>query len=104
MLTVREVEDKDLLPLAEFLPRGFPYTTTDHSGTLSSNCGGLPIRHVTDQFPRGWILENEASIVGFIGNIPVHFLLSRSGANRSIIEQLVCRSFSSGYIQYQAFQ
>jgi len=75
MLTVREVENRDLLPLSEFLPRGFPYTTKEF---------WLPLFELwwtsnpayTDQFPRGWILENETSIVGFIGNIPVHFLLS----------------------------
>ena len=74
MLTVREVENRDLLPLSEFLPRGFPYTTKEF---------WLPLFELwwtsnpayTDQFPRGWILENETSIMGFIGNIPVHFLL-----------------------------
>jgi len=73
MLIVREVEDKDLLPLAEFLPKGFPNTTTEFWIPLfelwwTSNPA------YTDQFPRGWILENGTSIVGFIGNIPVKFL------------------------------
>jgi hypothetical protein len=74
MLTIREVEDKDLFPLADFLPRGFPNTTTDFWIPLfelwwTSNPA------YTDQFKRGWILENETSIVGFIGNIPVKFLI-----------------------------
>jgi hypothetical protein len=74
MVTIREVEDKDSIPLAEFLPRGFPYTTKDFWIPLfdlwwSSNPA------YTDQFPRGWVLEHNASIVGFIGNIPVKFLI-----------------------------
>jgi len=74
MLTIREVEDKDIIPLAEFLPTGFPYTTKEFWVPLfelwwSSNPA------YTDQFPRGWVLENDVSIVGFIGNIPVKFLV-----------------------------
>jgi len=74
MLTVREVEDKDIIPLAEFLPKGFPYTTKDFWLPLfdlwwTSNPA------YTDQFPRGWILENDTSIVGFLGNIPIKMLI-----------------------------
>jgi hypothetical protein len=74
MVTVREVEDKDIIPLAEFLPGGFSYTTKEFWVSLfelwwKSNPA------YTDQFPRGWVLENNASIVGFIGNIPVKFLI-----------------------------
>jgi len=74
MVTVREVEDKDIIPLAEFLPRGFSYTTKEFWVSLfelwwKSNPA------YTDQFPRGWVLEKNASIVGFIGNIPVKFLI-----------------------------
>jgi hypothetical protein len=74
MLRIREVEDKDIIPLAEFLPKGFSFSTKEF---------WLPLFELwwtanpafTDQFPRGWILENNASIVGFIGNIPVKFLV-----------------------------
>ena len=74
MMKVREVEDKDLIPLAEFLPKGFPYTTKEFWLPLfelwwSSNPA------YSDQFPRGWILEKDTSIHGFIGNIPVKFLI-----------------------------
>ena len=74
MMKIREVEDKDLIHLAEFLPKGFPYTTKEFWLPLfklwwSSNPA------YTDQFPRGWILENGSSIYGFIGNIPVKFLI-----------------------------
>ncbi len=74
MLTVREVENKDISPLAEFLPKGFPYTTKEFWLPLfefwwTSNPA------YTDQFPRGWVLVKDTSIVGFIGNIPVKFLI-----------------------------
>jgi hypothetical protein len=74
MLALREVEDKDLLPLAEFLPGGFPNTTTDFWLPLFGLWWASNPAY-TDQFPRGWILENETEIVGFIGNIPVKFLI-----------------------------
>ena len=74
MLTIRELEDKDLLSLAQFLPGGFPNTTTDFWVPLFELWWNSNPAY-TDQFPRGWILENETSIVGFIGNIPVKFLI-----------------------------
>ena len=74
MLTIREVEEKDIIPLAEFLPNGFHYTTKVFWLRLfklwwTSNPA------YTDQFPRGWVLDKDTSIVGFIGNIPVKFLI-----------------------------
>jgi hypothetical protein len=72
MIKVREVEDRDLVPLAEFLPRGFPLTTKDFWVEVfdfwwTSNPAYTP--HI----PKGWVLENDTTLVGFIGNIPVHF-------------------------------
>ena len=83
MITLRELTEKDLIPLAEFMARefphalekGFPYTTKEF---------WLPMFDLwwqsnpayTDQFPRGWILEDGTSLVGFLGNIPVKFLFS----------------------------
>jgi len=74
MITVREVEDRDLNPLAEFLPKGFPSTTQEfwvHTFDFwwTSNPAYAP------QIPRGWVLENDTTLVGFIGNIPVKFLV-----------------------------
>ena len=74
MLTVREVEDKDIIPLAEFLPKGFPYTTKDFWLGLFDLWWTFNPAY-TDQFPRGWILENDTSIVGFLGNIPIKMLI-----------------------------
>jgi len=74
MVTVREVEDKDIIPLAEFLPGGFPYTTKEFWVPLFALWWNSNPAY-TDQFPRGWVLEHNASIVGFIGNIPVPFLI-----------------------------
>jgi hypothetical protein len=72
MIKIREVEDADLLPLAEFLPRGFPFTTKDF---------WLPRFEMwwaknpawTEKIPRGWVLDNGTNLVGFIGNIPVSY-------------------------------
>jgi hypothetical protein len=78
MIKIREVEDKDLIPLADFLPRGFPTTTKEFWVQLfdfwwTSNPAYTP------QIPRGWVLENDTTLVGFIGNIPVKFQVSGSG-------------------------
>jgi hypothetical protein len=72
MIKIREVEEKDLLPLAEFLPHGFPFTTKDF---------WLPRFEMwwaknpawTDKIPRGWVLDDGSHLVGFIGNIPVAY-------------------------------
>jgi hypothetical protein len=83
MTTLREIEEKDLVPLADFLAgefpfsvaKGFPYTTREFWLSLfelwwKNNPAYTP------QFPRGWLLENDTIPVGFIGNIPVKFLIS----------------------------
>ena len=74
MIKIREVEDKDIISLADFLPGGIPNTTQEfwlHRFELwwTSNPAYTP------QIPRGWVLENDTAIVGFIGNIPVKFLV-----------------------------
>jgi len=74
MIKVREVEDNDINSLAGFLPAGIPNTTQEFwlqrfEMWWTSNPAYTP------QFPRGWVLENDAAIVGFIGNIPVKFLV-----------------------------
>jgi hypothetical protein len=75
MLTIREVTDNDIISLAEFLPKGFPYTTKEYWLSLfevwwdSNPAYG-------NKFPRGWVLEKNMSIIGFIGNIPVKFLIN----------------------------
>jgi len=73
-MKVREVEDRDLIPLAEFLPLGFPYTTKEFWLSLFEWWWTLNPAF-TDQLPKGWVLEKNRSIVGFIGNIPVKFLV-----------------------------
>jgi hypothetical protein len=74
MIKVREVEDTDLISLAEFLPEGFPYTTKDFWLRIFELWWSLNPAY-TDLFPRGWLLERDKLIVGFIGNIPVRFLV-----------------------------
>ena len=74
MIKLREVEDKDLLPLAEFLPRGFPFTTRDF-WLARFEMWWTTNPAYTPHIPRGWVLENDSTLVGFIGNIPVKFLV-----------------------------
>jgi hypothetical protein len=74
MVTLREVEDTDIIPLADFLSMGFPYTTKEFWVPLFELWWNSNPAY-TDQFPRGWVLEQNSSIVGFIGNIPVKFLI-----------------------------
>lgn len=74
MVTVREVEEKDITPLAEFLSKNLPSDQKDfwlHRFEMwwVSNPASTP------DIPRGWILENETMLVGFMGNIPVKFLI-----------------------------
>jgi len=82
MIEVREITDKDIIPLAEFLAKvfphtlakGFPYTTKEFWLNLfdlwwTSNPS------YSNQMPKGWILENDLTFVGFIGNIPVKFMI-----------------------------
>jgi hypothetical protein len=74
MIQLREVNEDDLPRLAEFLPRGFPFTSKDF---------WLPRFELwwnqnpayTPEMPKGWVLENNSALVGFIGNIPVKFLV-----------------------------
>ena len=74
LIKIREVEDKDLIQLAEFLPKGFPYTTKEFWLPLFEMWWTLNPSY-TDQFPRGWVIEKNRLIVGFIGNIPVKYLV-----------------------------
>lgn len=74
MIKVREVDDKDLILLAEFLPKGFPITAKEFWLPLFEMWWTLNPAY-TDQFPRGWVIEKDKLIVGFMGNIPVKFLV-----------------------------
>ena len=72
MITLREVESEDFVPLAETLPKGFHNTTKETWLQRFENWWTLNPAFTPD-LPRGWILEEDAKIVGFIGNIPVKF-------------------------------
>jgi len=77
MVTVREVEDNDIIPLAESLPKWgnhFSGTTKEIWLQRFEIWWNLNPAFSSD-IPRGWILENERRIVGFIGNVPVKFLI-----------------------------
>ena len=67
MITVREVEDRDIPHLAEFLPHGFEHTNSRfwlHRFDLwwAQNPAWTP------KIPRGWVLDDGTRLVGFIGN------------------------------------
>jgi len=74
-MNVREVEDTDIISLSDFLPAGIPNTTPEFwlrrfDLWWTSNPAYSP------QIPRGWVLDHDGAIVGFIGNIPVKYLVS----------------------------
>jgi len=76
MIKIRIVEDKDLLPLSEFLRKVFPtqfetqnYCLQKFEYWWSTNPA------YSDQISRGWILEKDEAIVGFIGNIPLNIMV-----------------------------
>jgi hypothetical protein len=76
MITVREVTDEDIIPLAEFLPTGPHFkNTTKEMWLRRFEIWWNTNPAYTDRFPKGWVLENDSSIAGFIGNLPVKFLL-----------------------------
>ena len=78
MITLREVTDEDIIPLAEFLPTGLPFkNTTQETWLRRFEIWWSANPAYTDLFPKGWILENGPSIVGFIGNLPVKFVYCR---------------------------
>ena len=74
MITLRDVEDRDLLPLAEFLPKGFAHTNPEF-WLRRFDLWWTQNPAWTPQIPRGWVLDDGTKLVGFIGNIPVTFLV-----------------------------
>jgi len=76
MITVREATDKDMIPLAEFLPTGLLFkNTTKETWLRRFEIWWRANPAYSDLIPKGWVLENGATIVGFIGNLPVKFSL-----------------------------
>ena len=75
MIKIREVEDKDLIPLSEFLPIGFPYTTKKFWIRVFDRWW-INNPAYTPNIPRGWVIEQDTALLGFIGNIPVKFLVN----------------------------
>ena len=103
-ITVREVTDEDIMSLAEFLPTGMLFKhTTKETWLRRFEIWWKTNPAYSDLFPKGWVLENNSSIVGFMGNLPVKFLLCgeiKTGCCRSF---LVCRSLGPWSLQPQAF-
>jgi hypothetical protein len=78
MMRVREVEENDLTLLVEFLQKKWGsrvIDTTKETWLRRFEIWWTSNPAFTSQIPRGWILENETEIVGFIGNVPVKFLI-----------------------------
>lgn len=74
MVTLRQVEPDDYELLAETLPAGFPNTTREIWLQRFENWWTLNPA-ITSEFPRGWVLEERGNISGFIGNIPVKYVI-----------------------------
>ena len=74
MITLRAVEPEDSVPLAETLPGGFRHTTRETWLQRFENWWTLNPAF-TSGCPRGWMLEEGEKILGFIGNIPVRFVV-----------------------------
>jgi len=90
MLTLREVEDRDILLLAELLPRGFAYTTPEFwLQRFDLWWAKNPV--YTPQIPRGWVLDDGTNLMGFIGNIPVTYLVRG--------EKRIAAASSSWYVE-----
>lgn len=74
MIKIRILTDQDLNPLSEFLPQGFPFVPQkDWSKIFDYWWSTNPA--YSDEIPRGWVLEKDNTIVGFLGNIPLHILV-----------------------------
>jgi hypothetical protein len=74
MINIREIEDKDLNLLGEFLPTAFPFSTKELWLQLFEYWWDKNPAY-NHSIPKGWLLEKDAGIIGFIGNIPVKFLV-----------------------------
>lgn len=76
MIAVKEVSEKDLVRLADYLLKQPPFfQTTKETWERRFEIWWAANPAFTPHFPRGWVLENETSLVGFIGNVPVKFLV-----------------------------
>lgn len=70
----RAIEESDLLPLAEMLPGWFRNTNRETWLRRFENWWTLNPAFPAG-FPRGWVLEKNGNVVGFIGNVPVQFVV-----------------------------
>lgn len=76
MVTIREVTETDLVCLAEYLPRQPPFLhTTKETWERRFKTWWTLNPAFTAQMSRGWILENNTSLAGFIGTVPVKFIV-----------------------------
>ena len=76
MIAIREVSEKDLSRLSDYLPEQPPFLhTIKETWERRFDIWWASNPTFTSQFPRGWVLENETSLLGFIGNVPVKFLI-----------------------------
>ncbi len=90
MITLREVEDRDIPHLAALLPRGFAHTDREF-WLRRFDLWWATNPAWTRQIPRGWVLDDATNLVGFIGNIPVTFIVRG--------EKRVAAASSSWYVE-----
>lgn len=76
MIKLKEISEQDLGRLAGYLPTQPRFSlTTQETWERRFDIWWTSNPAFTLQFSRGWVLEDETSIVGFIGSVPVKFLI-----------------------------
>lgn len=74
MIKIRNVEDKDLVPLSKILSKVFPFFTQKNWLSVFAYWWSTNPSY-SDQITRGWLVEKDEVIVGFLGNIPVNIMV-----------------------------
>jgi hypothetical protein len=72
---VREMRDTDIIPLAEFLAEEYPFPIAKEGWLSMFDLWWASNPAYTEQFPKGWVIEDDTKYWGFLGNIPVKFII-----------------------------
>ncbi len=74
-IVLREIQESDFEPLSELLVKGFPRISIDKWNQYFDMFWIHNPVFEQVSIPRGWILEDSSRLLGFIGAIPVKFLV-----------------------------
>lgn len=76
MIEIREVSENDLNSLSDFLSFQPPFShTTKDMWMRRFNTWWVTNPANNSQFPMGWVLVEREKILGFLGNVPLKFLI-----------------------------